>query len=255
MRKRIRYPPVPSQVSFTRLRHWLPPRCRKACGFHIRPPTREYHHPMVQAILLACLSFAAPADTAESSSWPPPTSHGNATAWDYGAPAPVPGRGAHPRRDHRRLPPLYRTPNRSFSLMPATFCSTRSFAAFLAKEPQTPHPIVNAMNAMGYHAGDAWQLRFRLWRALPHQRRVGCEVQVREREHLNRLLLHTACFPSHAGPDPPRPDSRGGGWPHHARRDALGQAAARGTGARREPRPSRRPRSPARCPSMPISRS
>ena len=105
---------------------------------------------MVQAILLACLSFAAPADTARVVIVATTDVHGNATAWDYALERPFPGGLTRAATIVDSLRRLY--PEQVVLLDAGDLLQGSPFAAFLAQEPRMPHPIVGAMNAMGYDA-------------------------------------------------------------------------------------------------------
>ena len=105
---------------------------------------------MVQAILLACLSFAAPADTARVVIVATTDVHGNATAWDYALERPFQGGLTRAATIVDSLRRLY--PEQVVLVDAGDLLQGSPFAAFLAKEPQTPHPIISAMNAMGYDA-------------------------------------------------------------------------------------------------------
>ena len=105
---------------------------------------------MVQAILLACLSFAAPADTARVIIVATTDVHGNATAWDYALERPFQGGLTRAATVVDSLRRLY--PEQVVLVDAGDLLQGSPFAAFLAHEPRSPHPIVAAMNAMGYDA-------------------------------------------------------------------------------------------------------
>ena len=105
---------------------------------------------MVQAILLACLSFAAPADTARVIIVATTDVHGNATAWDYALERPFQGGLTRAATIVDSLRRLY--PEQVVLVDAGDMLQGSPFAAFLAHEPRTPHPFVAAMNAMGYDA-------------------------------------------------------------------------------------------------------
>ena len=105
---------------------------------------------MVQAILLACLSFAAPADTARVIIVATTDVHGNATAWDYALERPFQGGLTRAATVVDSLRKLY--PEQVVLVDAGDLLQGSPFAAFLAHEPRSPHPIVAAMNAMGYDA-------------------------------------------------------------------------------------------------------
>jgi len=105
---------------------------------------------MVHAILLACLSFAAPADTARVIIVATTDVHGNATAWDYALERPFQGGLTRAATIVDSLRRLY--PDQVVLLDAGDLLQGSPFAAFLAHEPRSPHPIVAAMNAMGYDA-------------------------------------------------------------------------------------------------------
>lgn len=105
---------------------------------------------MLHAILLACLSFCSPADTTRVVIVATTDVHGNATAWDYALDRPFAGgltRAATIVDSLRR-----RYPEQVLLVDAGDLLQGNPFAAFLAQQPQSPHPIVNAMNAMGYDA-------------------------------------------------------------------------------------------------------
>ena len=103
---------------------------------------------MVHAILLACLSFAASADTARVVIVATTDVHGNATAWDYALERPFQGGLTRAATIIDSLRRLY--PEQVVLLDAGDLLQGSPFAAFLAREPRMPHPIVGAMNAMGY---------------------------------------------------------------------------------------------------------
>jgi 2',3'-cyclic-nucleotide 2'-phosphodiesterase (5'-nucleotidase family) len=105
---------------------------------------------MVHAILLACLSFAAPADTARVIVVATTDVHGNATAWDYVLERPFQGGLTRAATIVDSLRKRY--PEQVVLVDAGDLLQGSPFAAFLAHEPRMPHPIVNAMNAMGYDA-------------------------------------------------------------------------------------------------------
>jgi 2',3'-cyclic-nucleotide 2'-phosphodiesterase (5'-nucleotidase family) len=105
---------------------------------------------MVQAILLACLSFAAPADTARVIIVATTDVHGNATAWDYALERPFQGGLTRAATIIDSLRRQY--PEQVVVVDAGDLLQGSPFAAFLAHEPRSPHPIISAMNAMGYDA-------------------------------------------------------------------------------------------------------
>ncbi len=105
---------------------------------------------MVHAILLACLSFAAPADTARVVVVATTDVHGNAIAWDYALERPFAGGLTRAATIVDSLRRLY--PEQVLLVDAGDLLQGSPFAAFLAHEPRSPHPIVEAMNAMGYDA-------------------------------------------------------------------------------------------------------
>ncbi len=105
---------------------------------------------MLHAILLACMGFASPADTARVVVVATTDVHGNATAWDYALERPFPGGLTRAATIVDSLRRQY--PEQVVLVDAGDLVQGNPFAAFLAREPRTPHPIIEAMNAMGYDA-------------------------------------------------------------------------------------------------------
>jgi hypothetical protein len=187
---------------------------------------------MVQAILLACLSFAAPADTARVIIVATTDVHGNATAWDYALDRPFQGGLTRAATVVDSLRRLY--PEQVVLVDAGDLLQGSPFAAFLAHEPRSPHPIVAAMNAMGYDAATPGNHDFDFGAPCCERRRRD-EVQECDRESVDRPSGHAA-LPL-ACRDTPRTHPGCGRRLHHARSDALGP----GTTCRKGPcRPDRR---------------
>ncbi|HEX5631903.1 MAG TPA: 5'-nucleotidase C-terminal domain-containing protein, partial [Gemmatimonadales bacterium] len=106
---------------------------------------------MPRAILLACLAFAAPAaaqDTARVAVAFTMGVRGQATGWDYAADEPAWGgltRAATVLDSLRRAHPDHLVVADGGDLLTGS-----TFAAWLARNPRTPHPLVEALNLAGY---------------------------------------------------------------------------------------------------------
>ena len=150
---------------------------------------------MVPAILLACLSFAAPADTARVIIVATTDVHGNATAWDYALERPFQGGLVRAATIVDSLRRLY--PEQVVLVDAGDLLQGNPFAAFLAREPRTPHPIVGAMNAMGYDAATPGNHDFDF--GVPFLEAAAAGATFRYVSgNIRTLPADTLLFPSHA---------------------------------------------------------
>ena len=174
--------------------------------------------------------------------------HGHATGWDYVADRPFPGGLARAATvvDSLRAA-LSRA--RSSWWTPAT-CSraTRSPTYFARVAPRDPHPIVEAMNQVGYDAATPGNHDFD-WGCRSSQRAVAdARLPLRERATSAALSGDTPALPAatvvlqRAG----RPRSAITGL-HHAGRDGLGPRTAPRPGAGGADRADGAARDCARC--------
>jgi len=121
-----------------------------ATAYHGGPRPRIFR-PMQRAILLACLGFAAPAaaqDTARVVVVASTDVHGQATAWDYAADRPFPGGLTRAATVIDSLRRLY--PEQVIVADAGDLLQGNPFAAWLARAPRQPHPLVEALSLAGY---------------------------------------------------------------------------------------------------------
>lgn len=119
-------------------------------AYHLGPRVRIFRA-MKRAILLACLGFAAPAaaqDTAHVVLVASTDVHGQATGWDYAVDRPFSGgltRAATVIDSLRR-----RYPDQVVVADAGDLLQGNPLAAWLAREPRDPHPLVDALALAGY---------------------------------------------------------------------------------------------------------
>ena len=205
---------------------------------------------MLSLLLAASLVVAQVPDTAHVVLVATTDVHGRTTGWDYVAHRPAPGGLARvaPIVDSLRR----RYPGQVVVLDAGDLLQGDPFATYFARvRPRTPHPIIEAMNLVGYDAATPGNHDFDFGVDALFRARRRCRVPLRQRQHLRRAGRHARLRAV-----PRAPARRRAGRHHrlhHARRDGLGPEPAQGFRSEWRRSTGRRPPPCRRCGRRPTS--